>query len=38
MYVDFYRYISLGAIFSSPALDQGVVYVGSTDGFLYALH
>lgn len=37
MYVDFYRYISLGGIFSSPAVDQGVVYVGSTDGFLYAL-
>lgn len=38
MYVDFYRYISVGAIMSSPVVDRGVVYVGSTDGFLYALH
>lgn len=38
MYVDFYRYISVGAIMSSPVVDQSVVYVGSTDGFLYALH
>ena len=38
MYVDFYRYISVGAIMSSPVIDQGVVYVGSTDGFLYALN
>jgi outer membrane protein assembly factor BamB len=37
MYIDFYRFISVGAIMSSPAVDQGVVYVGSTDGFLYAL-
>ncbi len=38
MYVDFYRYISVGAIMSSPVVDQGIVYVGSTDGFLYALN
>jgi hypothetical protein len=25
MYVDFYRYISIGAIMSSPVIDQGVV-------------
>ncbi len=37
MYVDFYRFISLGAIMSSPVVDRGIVYVGSTDGFLYAL-
>jgi outer membrane protein assembly factor BamB len=38
MYIDFYRYISIGAIMSSPVIDQGVVYVGSMDGNLYALH
>ncbi len=37
MYIDFYRYISIGAILSSPAVDRGVVYVGSMDGNLYAL-
>lgn len=37
MYLDFYRYISIGAIMSSPAVDRGVVYVGSMDGNLYAL-
>jgi hypothetical protein len=37
MYIDFYRFISVGAIMSSPAIDQGVVYIGSTDGNLYAL-
>jgi outer membrane protein assembly factor BamB len=29
--------VSIGAIMSSPAVDQGVVYVGSMDGNLYAL-
>ncbi len=38
MYVDFYRFISIGAILSSPVVDQGVVYVGSADGYLYALN
>ncbi|MGB5133225.1 MAG: PQQ-binding-like beta-propeller repeat protein [Steroidobacteraceae bacterium] len=38
MYLDFYRYISIGGIMSSPAVDQGVVYVGSMDGNLYALY
>jgi len=38
MYVDFYRYISIGAIMSSPVVNQGVMYVGSTDGNLYALN
>jgi len=37
MYIDFYRFISIGAIMSSPAVDKGVVYVGSMDGNLYAL-
>jgi outer membrane protein assembly factor BamB len=37
MYIDFYRFVSIGAIMSSPAVDQGVVYVGSLDGNLYAL-
>lgn len=38
MYIDFYRFISIGAIMSSPVVDQGIVYVGSTDGNLYALN
>jgi outer membrane protein assembly factor BamB len=38
MYLDLYRFISVGAIVSSPVVDRGVVYVGSTDGNLYALH
>jgi len=37
MYIDFYRFISIGAIVSSPAVDKGIVYVGSLDGNLYAL-
>jgi outer membrane protein assembly factor BamB len=37
MYIDFYRFISIGAIVSSPVVDKGVVYFGSTDGNLYAL-
>lgn len=31
------RQFSIGAIFSSPLVDKGVVYVGSTDGSVYAL-
>jgi outer membrane protein assembly factor BamB len=38
MYVDFYRFASVGAIMSSPVIDRGVLYVGSMDGNLYALH
>jgi len=38
MYVDFYRYVSVGAIVASPVVDRGVVYVGSMDGNLYALN
>ena len=37
MYVDFYRYVSIGAIVASPVVDQGVVYVGSMDVNFYAL-
>jgi outer membrane protein assembly factor BamB len=37
MYIDFYRFVSVGAIMSSPAVEDGVVYVGSLDGNLYAL-
>jgi outer membrane protein assembly factor BamB len=37
MYLDFYKFISIGAIMSSPVVDHGVVYFGSTDGNLYAL-
>lgn len=37
MYIDFYRFVSAGGIMSSPAVDRGVVYVGSLDGSLYAL-
>jgi outer membrane protein assembly factor BamB len=37
MYIDIERYISIGAILSSPVVDHGTVYVGSMDGNLYAL-
>ena len=37
MYIDFYKFASIGAIFSSPAVHGGVVFVGSMDGNLYAL-
>jgi eukaryotic-like serine/threonine-protein kinase len=37
MYLDFYRFVSIGAIMSSPAVGRGVVYVGSLDGNLYAI-
>lgn len=37
MYIDFSRFVSLGAFFGSPTVDRGVLYVGSTDGTLYAL-
>lgn len=38
MVVYWYKNYSLGAIVSSPAVDQGEVYFGSTDGNLYALN
>ncbi len=37
MYIDFYRFISVGAIMSSPVVDRDTVYIGSMDGNLYAL-
>jgi len=37
MYIDLYRFISVGAIVSSPAVDKGVVYFGSMDDNVYAL-
>jgi len=37
MYIDTYRFISIGAILSSPVVDKGVVYFGGMDGNLYAL-
>ena len=37
-YVWMYKRFSVGAIVSSPVLDQGNIYFGSTDGFVYALH
>jgi len=38
MYLDLYRFISVGAIVSSPVVDHGVLYVASMDGNLYALN
>ena len=38
MYIDFFRFTTIGAIVSSPAVADGVVYFGSADGNLYALH
>ncbi len=35
--VGYYHLMSVGAILSSPVVENGVVYVGSTDGNLYAL-
>lgn len=37
MYLDFYRYVSVGAIVSSPVIDGGSVLFGSMDGNLYSL-
>jgi hypothetical protein len=37
MYIDFYRFVSIGSIVSSPAIDKGVVYFGSMEGMLYAV-
>ena len=37
MYISFLRFVSIGAIMSSPAIDRGTVYVGGMDGNLYAL-
>lgn len=37
MYVDFYRFTTVGGIMSSPLVADGVVYFGSLDGRLYAV-
>jgi outer membrane protein assembly factor BamB len=37
MYIDIYRFVSVGAIMSSPVIDHGTLYVGSMDGNVYAL-
>lgn len=37
MYFAVEKLFSLGSIVSSPTVDRGVIYVGSTDGNLYAL-
>ena len=37
MVLDVARYFSAGSILSSPAIDNGVIYFGSTDGNVYAL-
>jgi outer membrane protein assembly factor BamB len=37
MILAFYRVFSVGGIWSSPLVDKGVVFVGSTDGNLYAI-
>jgi eukaryotic-like serine/threonine-protein kinase len=37
MYIDMYRFMSIGAILSSPVVDHGEVYFGSMDGNVYAL-
>jgi outer membrane protein assembly factor BamB len=38
MYIDAYRFTTVGAVMSSPAVADGVVVVGSMDGNVYALH
>jgi len=37
MIIGFYRTFSVGSIWSSPAVDSGVVFFGSTDGNVYAV-
>jgi len=32
-----FKFMSIGAIVSSPVVDNGVVYFGSMDGNLYAV-
>lgn len=38
MTIDFYRFVSIGGILASPAVDRGTVFIGSLDGNLYAIH
>ena len=37
MYIDFYRFSTVGSIMASPAIADGVIYFGSLDGQLYAV-
>jgi outer membrane protein assembly factor BamB len=37
MYLAMFKFMSIGAIVSSPVVDKGVVYLGSMDGNLYAV-
>jgi len=37
MYLAMFKFMSIGAIVSSPVVDHGVVYFGSMDGNLYAV-
>jgi outer membrane protein assembly factor BamB len=37
MYLAMFKFMSIGAIVSSPVVDKGVVYFGSMDGNLYAV-
>lgn len=37
MYLDVYKFTTIGSILSSPVVDKGVVYFGSMDGNVYAL-
>jgi len=37
MVLAFYRIFSVGAVWSSPVIDHGTIYFGSTDGSLYAI-
>jgi len=37
MYIDFYRFATVGAVMASPVIAGGTLYVGSMDGNLYAL-
>jgi eukaryotic-like serine/threonine-protein kinase len=37
MYIDTYRFASIGAVLSSPVVDRSTVYFGSMDGRVYAL-
>ncbi len=32
------QYTQLGPVFSSPVIDDGTIYFGSTDGYLYAIY
>ena len=36
-YIAMFKRFSLGSILSSPVVDKGNIYFGSTDGFIYAL-